>query len=225
VTQSVATKGTVGTAWKTAPLGSADLIDSISDSMKVFAKWLARGGDLDADDLYQEGAIEAIKAIERYDPECGAKLSTFCLRRAKGAMVDAMRSYDECYRKHSKTVIAVKSAISSIVNERAWTNAFAQKFRESLEPSVCDPEPQLTQREFVSLLRRAFRLSSVRARLLTMYFHAGLKMREIADEWGVSETLISHKIKATLAEITAVIYGRKWDRNTVSALLEGGQAA
>ena len=56
----------------------------------VYSKFRTPYSD-DADDLIQVGVLGALEAIERFDPDCGTKLSSFIYFRAHGAIQDYLR--------------------------------------------------------------------------------------------------------------------------------------
>ena len=49
---------------------------------------------IDADDLISSGVIGLIKAIERYDVNCGTQFETYATTRIKGSILDELRSLD-----------------------------------------------------------------------------------------------------------------------------------
>lgn len=57
------------------------------------------GQGLDYDELVQEGAIGLLRALERYDPERGAKLSTYATHIIRGKIVRALREQNGVIRK------------------------------------------------------------------------------------------------------------------------------
>ncbi len=49
---------------------------------------------IDSDDLVSSGVIGLIKAIERYDVDCGTQFETYATTRIKGSILDELRSLD-----------------------------------------------------------------------------------------------------------------------------------
>lgn len=49
---------------------------------------------IDSDDLISSGIIGLVKAIERYDLNCGTQFETYATTRIKGAILDELRSLD-----------------------------------------------------------------------------------------------------------------------------------
>ncbi|MCD6460165.1 FliA/WhiG family RNA polymerase sigma factor [bacterium] len=49
---------------------------------------------IDSDDLISSGVIGLIKAIERYDVNCGTQFETYATTRIKGSILDELRSLD-----------------------------------------------------------------------------------------------------------------------------------
>lgn len=49
---------------------------------------------IDSDDLISSGVIGLVKAIERYDLECGTQFETYATTRIKGSILDELRALD-----------------------------------------------------------------------------------------------------------------------------------
>ncbi len=64
--------------------------------VKYIAGRLAIGmpSHIDSDDLISSGVIGLIKAIERYDLNCGTQFETYATTRIKGSILDELRSLD-----------------------------------------------------------------------------------------------------------------------------------
>jgi RNA polymerase sigma factor for flagellar operon FliA len=67
-------------------------------------------------DLISYGLAGLLGAIERYDPEHGAKFKTFALMRIRGAMIDALRSLDwvpRRVRRNARELEQVESGLGA----------------------------------------------------------------------------------------------------------------
>ncbi|MEW6535825.1 MAG: FliA/WhiG family RNA polymerase sigma factor [Candidatus Auribacterota bacterium] len=69
---------------------------------------------IDSDDLISSGVIGLVKAIERYDLECGTQFETYATTRVKGSILDELRSLDwvpRSVRGKAKTLQKVYAAL------------------------------------------------------------------------------------------------------------------
>ena len=69
---------------------------------------------LEIDDLYQEGALGLIAAIERYDLNSSAKLSTYAYKYIKGFMLRAMKNTDRIIRYPKSTIEKIEKIRKNI---------------------------------------------------------------------------------------------------------------
>ncbi len=66
------------------------------------------------DDLIQAGMIGLLEASSRFDPDCGARFSTFAELRIRGAMLDELRRGDWIPRNVHRKAREVASAIGAV---------------------------------------------------------------------------------------------------------------
>ena len=69
---------------------------------------------LTTEDLLGHGTVGLIEAIDRYDPDHGAKFETYAIRRIWGAMVDALRSLSLLPRSTTQQVRALDRAFADL---------------------------------------------------------------------------------------------------------------
>lgn len=74
-------------------------------------------GDLDWEDLFQEGCLGYLDAKTRYDPSLGFTLGTYALQRARGAMTDYLRGADPVPRSVRSLARKVQEAIKDYSSE------------------------------------------------------------------------------------------------------------
>jgi len=71
---------------------------------------------VDVEDLIQEGVLALLSSLERYDPKKGA-LSSFVMKRIKGAMLDYLRRLDWLPRNLRKHMKEVENAMIELESE------------------------------------------------------------------------------------------------------------
>ncbi|HHV79708.1 MAG TPA: FliA/WhiG family RNA polymerase sigma factor [Firmicutes bacterium] len=91
----------VDAAWSTYgnqkdPAARAQLIERYAPLVKYVAGRLSTGlpSHVSMDDLYSEGLLGLIDAIEKFDPSRGVKFETYAVARIKGAILDGLRRMD-----------------------------------------------------------------------------------------------------------------------------------
>lgn len=73
--------------------------------------------NVEFDDLVQEGVLALLSAVRRYDPQKGANLHAFVVKRVKGAMYDYLRRIDWMPRNLRHNVKEVEKAIYELESE------------------------------------------------------------------------------------------------------------
>jgi RNA polymerase sigma factor (sigma-70 family) len=77
-----------------AHAGDTAARDQLVTALQPFVRWVARGYEntnVDLDDLVQEGMIGLLRAIERFDPGAGSRLTTFAKPWVEGEIRRARR--------------------------------------------------------------------------------------------------------------------------------------
>lgn len=200
------------------PIDPDDLLRRIGKGLWQYAHRLANNpGDLDADDLYQEGAIAALAAAERFDPTRGAKPETYCLRRGRGAMLDAARQYDECTRRDKHTSKCV------VIATRIPLDAARTPYQRNLvEVAAPEPADRTTVEDFARHLRRVCGVGGVSeraARAAALYFAEDVPMSEVARREGYSESRASQIVGRVLAELQDAAATNGWTAADLAELL------
>ncbi|MCI8321962.1 MAG: FliA/WhiG family RNA polymerase sigma factor [Dorea sp.] len=69
------------------------------------------------DDVISEGVLALLSAIDKYDPEKGAKFDTYVSRRIRGMVIDMARKQDWLPRSLRKRTKEIDLAITELYNE------------------------------------------------------------------------------------------------------------
>jgi len=128
--------------------------------------WLAKGfdrqvyGEMDREDLFQEGMLGLMEASERYQPDRGASMATFGARRAVGAMKDQIRDLARRSREQPVADLDASpfSAATGIQQRHLESQVRVIRFGEFLR----NEWKRLTKRHQAVLHLRYFEGASVR---------------------------------------------------------------
>ncbi len=98
------------------PVAREQLIVHYSPLVKFVASRLAAGlpASVDTGDLISAGVFGLMDALDRFDPERGAKFETFAIPRVRGAVLDGLRQLDWVPRSVRRHARAVESAIAGL---------------------------------------------------------------------------------------------------------------
>lgn len=166
------------------------------------------GGELpadamDADDLYQEGAVAALAARESWSPTGGQSLRTYCLQRGRWAMVDATRR-----GVRGMLVYRHEPGLESVQTGRWETDDFAVAVTDDLmRPFV--------KSDFAAVCHALFAFDSADTRAAIVRRYADdVTFREIAGEVGVSESAVVQRVGSAYRLVR-----ERYTREQVSAML------
>jgi RNA polymerase sigma factor for flagellar operon FliA len=152
--------------------------------------------DFPVDDLISEGWIGAMHAVDRYDPERGATLSTFAGTRIRGQMMDHIRQYSWLSRKDYAEVKDGTAEFSLRSIDEPLVRGGSDD-EVSLVDLLPDDEDAITRMVDEIAIRTVIaQLSEKHRSVLVAYFFDGLTLQQIADLEGVTESRISQKLKA-----------------------------
>ena len=148
---------------------------------------------LEIDDLVSDSLPGVIRCLERFDLDRGLKFTTFALPRVRGAISDALRDRDWVPRVERSRhrdgegiprVLPIDSRLSEW-DDRGW---------DLLAGAHCyddhDPERDEFWRDICRGLSRQERLA------LMLYWREGLRMKEVGEQLGLSESRISQMLSA-----------------------------
>lgn len=153
-------------------------------------------GKAEYDDLVSDGAIGLMRAVERFDPSLGNSFQTFAAWRIRGAMQDGLRERDHLSRADRH-----RASLGETVG-----------VRETLyECDVADrSECVEMQEEDLRFRAMVFRgLSELQQAVVDMRYFAGMRMRDIGQTLGISESRISQVHSEALAHIRNRLKGRR----------------
>ncbi|MGO4971907.1 sigma-70 family RNA polymerase sigma factor [[Clostridium] aminophilum] len=74
-------------------------------------------GSMQAEDIINEGVIEIMKAIDRYDPDKDNKFETFISRRIRGMVIDMIRRSDWMPRNFHKERRSIEDAREEMMRD------------------------------------------------------------------------------------------------------------
>lgn len=113
---------------------------------------------LEIEDLYQEGVIGLIKAIERYSPDYESRFSTYVYKCIKGSMLNAMKHQDRLIR-YPKSLIEKIEIINKklkLLNQKLSRKA---SFNEILENTDITYEEL---NKYLILIQKVARLEDIK---------------------------------------------------------------
>lgn len=156
------------------------------------------------DDLYSDAAIGLIGAVESYDPDDGrgATFQTFCSRRVRGAVVDALRRRDwvpRLVRAVHKAGGPPPATVGPIVTESEASQTSGRATPTEPPAPAGVPFARLQRDDLVRLVTRE--LSPTQARAVVPYYFEGVTQIEVAERLGVTRAYVSmlaHEARQTL---------------------------
>ena len=112
---------TIESAWQSwhdsrEPMAREWLVVHYASLVKFVAGRLAAGlpRSVDTGDLVSAGVFGLMNAIDRFDPDNGAKFETFAIPRIRGAILDSLRALDWVPRSVRARSRSVQDAIASL---------------------------------------------------------------------------------------------------------------
>lgn len=99
---------------------------------------------VDLDDLFQDGTIGLLDAVERYDPTKGTEITTFISARIRGAMIDGLRRLDAVPREDRKKYREALEA-QERVNQRLLARGGIQEVAEEMNIPLADLQSLQTE--------------------------------------------------------------------------------
>lgn len=148
----------------------------------------------DKEDLYIEGIIGLIEAIDRFNPELNVKFETFATKRIRGAVIDTLRKEDllpKNVREIVKKVEVAMNSLESVLGRPATDEELIKDLR-------------MTKEEFYDILDRlkGISLTSINSEILNSdgdkyYFE------DIIGESGT--TLLEFEAKEAAVQLASII--------------------
>ena len=159
---------------------------------------------LDYNDLVSAGTVGLIEAVDRFDPEHGAKFETYAILRVRGAIIDTIRVDDWLPRneririRSGQTTAPVVLSMDRATSEKPWLGL--------TDPNADDITFGIEQAEAADeLLRLVQQLPERQRRLLTLYYWGEKTLREVGEMFGVSESLVCKLHKRVLGQLRVVL--------------------
>ena len=195
---------------------------SLAPLVRKIAKALKRKlpPTVDVDDLIQEGFCGVMSAAQRYDTDMGVPFRYFAVMRAKGAMIDYLRSLDSMSTTRRAVFNRVQRSRDGI--ERAEINGITLEELHVLEsdglasltksldePVTCngedgnetlgdqvpgkspDPLHEVDSQERGSMLWAEVDQLGSASEIVRMLYCDGLATKHVARQFGVSDSRIS----------------------------------
>ncbi len=199
----------------------ASLLEAHAGLVRHIAHSMVRqlSATIDLDDLVSYGTFGLVDAVERFDPQHGARFATYATHRVRGAIIDGMRNLDGVPRGQRVRVRALDRAeqelqqragrsvsTAEIADELGVTIGAVDRLRvarEAIRPRVeldaevaidvtTDPALLTERNEQLGALHEALATLGSRERLvLERCYWSDCTLREIGDELGVSESRVS----------------------------------
>lgn len=159
---------------------------------------LADEAPLDTEDLFSEGCVGLMRAIERFDPARRIRFQTFCPRHIHGAMIDALRRLDwvpRLERTRQKQGLVEPPRMASLDRMRSFGRETegrrdGEALAELLRDDSADDPSKRAERLDVWRSQLAG-LSKSERLVLLLYYGESLTMKQIGRHIGVGENRVS----------------------------------
>ena len=169
---------------------------------------------LDLDDLMAVGRMAVLEALERYEAY-GIEESTFVRTRIQQRMIDAIRQVDTRTREENRLLRAHAEGDDSVDERRA--RAIAARRTISLDQPMGELGPMVESDEPNAevLSHRAQRHEELQAALdtlperqreaVSLCLEHGLRLREIGERMGISESRVCQLQKTAIRRLNGQI--------------------
>ena len=148
----------------------------------------------DREDLYIEGIIGLLEAIDRFDPLQNVKFETFATKRIRGAVIDTLRKEDLLPKNVREAVKRVEISMNSLENTLG---------RPATDEEIMK-DLRMTKEEFYDILdkMKGISLTSLNSEILNgdgdMYF-----FEDIIGENGTA--LLEFEAKEAVSQLASII--------------------
>lgn len=165
------------------------------------------GAFISVDDLTSEAVLGMMEAARRFDPARGVRFNTYAAPRMVGRMRDWLREWDHLSRDDRRQVTAGRRRDVQLLplHAKVYTSDRGDVPLLSLlvdrkAPPADDRQQRL---ELFSLLRRC--LSRTHRLLILLYYAEGLKLHEIAEALGKTESWASVELRRAESYVREMI--------------------
>ena len=158
---------------------------------------------LDLEDLIGAGWIGLLQAAELYDPARGAQFGTYAIALIRGAIRQALRSWDFVPRRVREQARHDGREVPAMLSLDAPASAQTQ---ETLGERLSDPSPGLEVQAAEALERAALRqalalLPQREQQILLLRYGRDATYREIAARMGLTEQRVHQLHQAALLKL------------------------
>lgn len=202
------------------------ILDHLVYVRRILGKLVAGlPGHVDRDGLESAGVVGLVEAANAWDPTRGVPFKTFSFPRIRGAILDELRRNSPLSQQMLQQVALVRAAweqleppampedlarVSGLSLEQVERALEAMRFTtpQDWNDLYCtvhstwrqednDPTARIEQQEAREVLARCILKLPERERLvITMYYADGLRLAEIGDVLGISESYASRLLAA-----------------------------
>lgn len=151
---------------------------------------------MELEDLIQEGMIGLLGAIESYDMRKGAALKSRVFIRTRGAMIDAIRQYGGLI--HVPRAAIQKGAVRLNRKSMKYTPKDGEQTEMELGREYVPDVEQLEDLQF-----HLVGVDQEHREMLEAYFFRERTMKQIGDDYRISESRVSQIISRALDFIRA----------------------
>lgn len=190
---------------------------------------------IDVENLESAGVLGLIEAANRFDPARGIDFKSYSKSRIRGAILDELRRSSPLPQEVFQQVMLVRKAQEKLdppvtveklmaatgMTEDKVLDCLAAipliqvKSLENIEEAGCHsrfdaPEAAIEREELTNALAKAIETLPVRSRvIITLYFMEDLRLKEIGQVLGISESRVSRLLTAAQYEIREQLRGEK----------------
>lgn len=147
------------------------------------------------EDLFSAGMVGLMTASRSYDPSRGAEFKTYAYHRIRGAILDELRRLDFLPRSQRDKARQQGSEAPNVVGIPTDEDG-----QESLEARTQEPPCEKADMQD-ALDRQMEELPPKMRDVVFLYYRKGLRMREIGERMGLTESRVSQIHSNALANL------------------------
>jgi RNA polymerase sigma factor for flagellar operon FliA len=172
------------------------------------------------EDLYSAGLVGLLHAVRRYNHKAGVLFETYARVRIRGAVFDELRKLDwvprsvhdkarkvaevmrKLEQKKGKAPTNAEMAKELDITEDEYEEGEATQHEAVADATVPDPGHNTERRELSRIIAKRLEvLPDMQRKVLALYYFEDLRLREIAEVFGVTESRISQIHAAAILSI------------------------